>query len=62
MSATEEESAWRAEPRQKAKPPSVSSIWYKTAHEPFVHEWEIDAGENIPRRMDEEIKAAATQD
>jgi hypothetical protein len=27
-------------------------------HGPFVHEWEIGAGENIPRWMDEKIKAA----
>jgi hypothetical protein len=27
-------------------------------HVPFVHEWEIGAGENIPRWMDEKIKAA----
>ena len=27
-------------------------------HVPFVHEWEIGPGENIPRWMDERIKAA----
>jgi hypothetical protein len=26
--------------------------------EPIVHEWEVGAGENIPRWMDERIKAA----
>jgi TIR domain len=27
-------------------------------HVPFVHEWEISAGQNIPRWMDEKIRAA----
>lgn len=29
-----------------------------SGHVPFVHEWEIGAGGNIPRWMDERIKAA----
>src|SRR5687768_5205460 len=30
----------------------------EAGHEPFVHEWEIAAGENIPRWMEERIEQA----
>ena len=30
----------------------------KAGHEPFVHEWEIGAGENIPRWMEERLTQA----
>src|SRR5205823_4254370 len=30
----------------------------EAGHEPFVHEWEIGAGENIPRWMEDRLQEA----